>query len=232
MRRGLWGTLILILLAGCFPSFPFREGGSTSTPPGTATPPLPLHREAAPIPSSTVSPSATPSPTRAYSPTPTLARPTPTAGPTRTPGPTKTPRPTRTPGPAATPRPSPTPAPTRTPAAGASGIHPAVPPMVLANYFPWYDPGTWSTGCTSDSDQPRDGVYHSDDPGVIARHISPEGFQSTITFLYHILPGANQQLSFGIAVRTPPLLGPVTARLSRLPIVTSGRSRGFNSGLT
>jgi hypothetical protein len=136
--------------------------------------------------------------------------------------------------------------------------------MVLANYFPWYDPGTWSNGCTSDSDQPRDGVYHSDDPGVIARHIgqaraagidgfavhwfapgnrtdanfekvlnlSPEGFQSTITFLYHILPGANQQLSFGIAVRTPPLLGPVTARLSRLPIVTSGRSRGFNSGLT
>ena len=97
--------------------------------------------------------------------------------------------------------------------------------MVLANYFPWYDPGTWSTGCTSDSDQPRDGVYHSDDPGVIARHIgqaraagidgfavhwfapgnrtdanfekvlnlSPEGFQSTVTFLYHILPGANQQ---------------------------------------
>jgi hypothetical protein len=225
MRRGLWGTLILILLAGCFPSFPFREGGSTSAPLRTATPPLPLHREAAPIPSSTVSPSATPSPTRAYSPTLTLARPTPTAGPTRTPGPTKTPRPTRTPGPAATPRPSPTPAPTRTPAAGASGIHPAVPPMVLANYFPWYDPGTWSTGCTSDSDQPRDGVYHSDDPGVIARHIgqaraagidgfavhwfapgnrtdanfekvlnlSPEGFQSTITFLYHILPGANQQ---------------------------------------
>jgi hypothetical protein len=34
------------------------------------------------------------------------------------------------------------------------------------------------------------------------------------------------------AVRTPPLLGPVTARLSRLPIVTSSRSRGFHSRLT
>jgi hypothetical protein len=33
-------------------------------------------------------------------------------------------------------------------------------------------------------------------------------------------------------VRTPPLLGPVTARLSRLPMVTSGHSWGFNSGLT
>lgn len=97
--------------------------------------------------------------------------------------------------------------------------------MVLANYFPWYDPHTWSTGCTSDADQPRDGVYNSDDPGVIARHIaqaraagidgfavhwfapgnrtdanfekvlnlSPDSFQSTVTFLYHILPGTNQQ---------------------------------------
>ena len=103
--------------------------------------------------------------------------------------------------------------------------HPAVAPAVLANYFPWYDSKTWSTGCTSGGDQPRDGTYNSDDSGVIARHItqaraagldgyavhwfasgdrtdtnfravldlSPEGFNSTITFLYHILPGANQQ---------------------------------------
>jgi hypothetical protein len=103
--------------------------------------------------------------------------------------------------------------------------HPVVPPLVLANYFPWYDPDTWATGCTSGDDRPRDGVYNSDDPAVISRHIgqarqsglsgfavhwfapndrtdhnlskllerSPEGFDSTVTFLSHILPGANQQ---------------------------------------
>jgi hypothetical protein len=43
---------------------------------------------------------------------------------------------------------------------------------VLANYFPWYDPGTWATGCTSAGDQPRDGPYNSDDVNVIARHIA------------------------------------------------------------
>ena len=39
-----------------------------------------------------------------------------------------------------------------------------VPPLVVANYFPWYDPGTWDTGCTSRDDRPQDGVYNSDDP--------------------------------------------------------------------
>jgi len=111
--------------------------------------------------------------------------------------------------------------------AGAEGsdVHPDIMPAVLANYFPWYDPETWSTGCTSAGDVPGDGVYQSDAPEVIARHIgqaqaagldgfavhwfapsnrtdtnfsqvlhqSPEGFNSTVTFLYHILPGANQQ---------------------------------------
>jgi hypothetical protein len=109
--------------------------------------------------------------------------------------------------------------------AGDGGVHPGIAPAVLANYFPWYDPETWSTGCTSGGDQPRDGVYQSDDPRVIARHIgqaqaagldgfavhwfapgdrtdvnfgqvlsqSPDGFNSTLTFLYHILPGVNQQ---------------------------------------
>jgi hypothetical protein len=96
---------------------------------------------------------------------------------------------------------------------------------VLANYLPWYDPGTWDTGCTSRGDRPRDGAYQSDDPAVIARHIgqaraagldgfavhwfgsggrtdanfgrvldqSPGGFNSTVTFLHHIQPGATQQ---------------------------------------
>ncbi len=103
--------------------------------------------------------------------------------------------------------------------------HPSIQPAVLANYLPWYDPGTWATGCTSSGDQPRDGAYNSDDPTVIARHIaqaqsagldgfavhwlapgnrtdtnlgtvlnlSPDGFNSTVMFLYHIVPGANQQ---------------------------------------
>jgi hypothetical protein len=111
------------------------------------------------------------------------------------------------------------------PATGGGGVHPEIAPAVLANYFPWYDPETWSTGCTSAGDLPRDGVYQSDDAGVIARHIgqaqaagldgfavhwlapgdrtdanfgqvlnqSPEGFYSTVTFLYHILPGVDQQ---------------------------------------
>jgi hypothetical protein len=87
-----------------------------------------------------------------------------------------------------------------------------MPPAALANYFLWYDPGTWDSGCTSDG-------------GVIARHIAqaraagldgfavhwlavgdrtdnnlcqvldraPEGFDVTVTFLYHILPGVKQQ---------------------------------------
>jgi hypothetical protein len=188
MRRGLWGMLILALLASYLLLF-----SSTGERFASAS-----AREAA------LSSSPTPPPVAALR-TPT--RPRPLASPTRALRPTRTPRPTRT----------------LTP--GTSGIRPAVPPMVLANYFPWYDPGTWFTGCTSGGDQPRDGVYHSDDPGVIARHIgqaraagidgfavhwfapgnrtdanlekvlnlSPEGFQSTITFLYHILPEANQQ---------------------------------------
>lgn len=45
-------------------------------------------------------------------------------------------------------------------------------PAVLANYFPWYDTTTWDTGCTSDKDRPRDGVYNSDDGAVIARQIA------------------------------------------------------------
>jgi len=130
------------------------------------------------------------------------------------------------------PLPTPTPEPISTPESTStaeptvpSPVHPEIPPLVLANYFPWYDRDTWNTGCTSSDDRPRDGVYNSDDPGVISRHIdqarsaglagfavhwfarddrtdhnlhkvldrSPEGFNSTITFLYHILPGVDQQ---------------------------------------
>jgi hypothetical protein len=103
--------------------------------------------------------------------------------------------------------------------------HPAVAPVALANYLPWYDTTTWASGCTSGGDTPRDGVYNSDDAGVIGRHIaqaraanlagflvhwfapgnrtdtnlaqvlaqSPDGFNSSVTFLYHIQPGAREQ---------------------------------------
>jgi hypothetical protein len=166
-----------------------------------------------------------------------------TPAPTPTDTPVPTPTPTQTPQPTGTPITTPTTALTVTvsetagvvgaPAEGgavdpdfqALGGHVEIAPAVLANYFPWYDPGTWATGCTSGGDQPRDGVYQSDDPTVIARHIgqaqaagldgfavhwfapgdrtdvnfgqvlghSPDGFDSTVTFLYHILPGADQQ---------------------------------------
>jgi len=100
-----------------------------------------------------------------------------------------------------------------------------VPPLVLANYFPWYDPDTWETGCTSGDDRPHSGVYDSDAPEVIGLHIeqarragldgfavhwfaqdnrtdantrklldaSPKEFNSSITFLYHILPGVKME---------------------------------------
>ncbi|MCP4538451.1 MAG: hypothetical protein GY832_15050 [Chloroflexi bacterium] len=165
--------------------------------------------------------------------TPT-ALPSPTSTSTATDTPTPTPTNTPTPSPTSTPLATHTPMPTETslsisqdvlPAIGGANIHTEIPPVVLANYFPWYDPETWSTGCTSAGDQPRNGVYQSDDPGVISRHIgqaqaagldgfavhwfapgnrtdsnfaqvlnqSPDGFHSTVTFLYHILPGINQQ---------------------------------------
>ncbi|MDY7077176.1 MAG: hypothetical protein SXV54_09655 [Chloroflexota bacterium] len=190
----------------------------------------------APIPTS---PTETPVPVVRASETPTIA-PSPTSPATPTPRPTGTPTPTptttQTPQPTTTSTPSPTHTPTptaplvsvavATPVPASVGmIHPYVAPAVLANYFPWYDPETWATGCTSGGDLPLDGVYQSDDPGVIARHVgqaqaagldgfavhwfapsdrtdtnfgqvlaqSPDGFNSTVTFLYHILPGVNQQ---------------------------------------
>lgn len=156
--------------------------------------------------SDTMAPSATP--THVLTSTPTATSPTVYLPKVQKPSPTATPEPT----------------PTATPAT-AGNDHPVVSGLVLANYFPWYDPDTWATGCTSGDDRPRDGVYNSDDPTAISRHIgqaresglsgfavhwfapddrtdhnlskllerSPEGFDSTITFLYHILPGANQQ---------------------------------------
>ncbi|MBI4302459.1 MAG: glycoside hydrolase family 99-like domain-containing protein [Chloroflexi bacterium] len=42
-------------------------------------------------------------------------------------------------------------------------------PLVLANYYPWFDDNTWASGITSDL--PTE-PYNSDDPKVIARHLA------------------------------------------------------------
>ncbi len=47
--------------------------------------------------------------------------------------------------------------------------HPYSSPIIIANYLAWFDTGSWSTGCTSDS--PAAGAYNSDDSSIIARHI-------------------------------------------------------------
>jgi len=65
-------------------------------------------------------------------------------------------------------------------------------PAVLANYLPWYDPGTWDTGCTSDGDRPRDGVYNSDDGAVIARHIAQAQAAGLDGFAVHWLATGNR----------------------------------------
>lgn len=236
-RRG-WLLFLLALLPALW--LALARSGSSPMPTSTVSPtetlavvrapetPMPL-----PSPTATATPAPTDTPaltlTDTRAPTPTDApSPTPTDTPSPTPAATQTSRPTSTLTPTHTPAPTDLPSPTAVATAvpsGGGGAHPVVAPVVLANYFPWYDPGTWTTGCTSDGDQPRDGVYQSDDPGVIARHVgqaqaagldgfavhwfapgnrtdvnfdqvlnqSPHGFNSTVTFLYHILPGVNQQ---------------------------------------
>lgn len=54
-------------------------------------------------------------------------------------------------------------------AAVGSG-HVYFPPVVMANYLPWYDTGSWSQGCTADT--PAAGPYLSEDGATIARHIA------------------------------------------------------------
>ncbi|MCS7251484.1 MAG: glycoside hydrolase family 99-like domain-containing protein [Thermoflexus sp.] len=215
MKDAIRIVLPMALLLGSWPAhsspiyLPHHPRSSPVLPAfGTKATPavVPMTRSSLSIPSSS-----------SFSPR-TVTPSTPSALPTRLPRRTPTARPTRAR------RTSPTPASGQFSAPAPHSIHPRVPRRVLANYLPWYDPSTWFTGCTSDSDQPRDGVYNSDDPSVIVRHIaqarsagidgfavhwfapgnrtdvnfdkvlnlSPDGFDSTVTFLYHILPGANQ----------------------------------------
>lgn len=220
LRPSVWQLLLLILslALGCQAQLVNPTSTPTQVPTNTPT--------ATATSTATVPPTSTPTPTH-----------TPTAIPTATPTDTPTPSPTATSTSTATPTPQPTSTPSPTsapveeaaaaeqPAPSDNAAHPQIPTVVLSNYFPWYDPHTWETGCTSAGDLPRDGVYQSDDSTVIARHIgqaraasldgfavhwfapqgrtdanfgqvlsqSPAGFNSTVTFLHHILPGVSQQ---------------------------------------
>ena len=78
------------------------------------------------------------------------------------------------------PPPTPTPgAATPTSAVSASTAHLAAPaaaasgatPLVLANYFAWYDANGWDACNISAGDRPIQ-RYHSDDPAAIARHVN------------------------------------------------------------
>jgi hypothetical protein len=89
-----------------------------------------------------------------------------------TPPPLPTPTPTPTATPTATPRPT-----IAAPAAGAaaaalppSATDRRVPPLVLANYFVWYDRSSWEACNISAGDRPLQ-PYSSDDPQTLARHV-------------------------------------------------------------
>jgi uncharacterized protein YraI len=124
--------------------------------------------------------------------------------------------PTPTPGPLSQAAPRP---------AGAAQVRPGnTPPLVLANYFAWYDGNGWGACNISAGDNALQ-PYHSDDPAAIGRHVNMalgagidgftlqwvgpgdrtdrnfatllnqsagKPFYSTVIFLRHIWPGANQ----------------------------------------
>ncbi len=101
-------------------------------------------------------------------------------------------------------------------AAVAPVAHVYSSPIIIANYLAWFDTGSWSTGCTSDS--PAAGAYNSDDASTIAGHVAlarqagldgfavhwggpgdrtdrnlsqvlSQGFGATVTFLNHFSYG-------------------------------------------
>jgi hypothetical protein len=75
--------------------------------------------------------------------------------------------------------------------------HPYDRPLVIANYFPWYDQNTWSRGCTSAGDTPSDGVYNSDDDGVIQRQIAQAQSAGIDGFAVHFYaPGNRTDVNF------------------------------------
>ena len=80
--------------------------------------------------------------------------------------PQRPPPPTPTPGPA-----TPTASTTVHLAAPAAAPAGNAPPLVLANYFAWYDASGWDACNISAGDRPLR-RYHSDDPAAIARHVN------------------------------------------------------------
>lgn len=122
------------------------------------------------------------------------------------------------------------PLPTATVATGGGvGFHTYGSPVIVANYMPWYNPDSWSSGCTSDS--PASGAYQSSDPATISRHISEaraagldgfavhwggpgdltdanlkqilgQGFGATVTFLNHFFYGTASRASVTSSLQT------------------------------
>ena len=189
-------ALVCLLLAGCAPAA--TGPAAAGTPPGPAVMAQALTATDTPAPTDTATarPTATATSTR----TATASRTrTPTRAPTATSTRTATPAPTRTAGPTATAQPTlvTTPPDTATPLPSATQAPPAVGhpydrPVVIANYFPWYDPETWSRGCTSAGDTPRDGVYNSDDDTVIQRHILQAQAAGVDGFAVHFFAPGNR----------------------------------------
>lgn len=184
-RRGkytLWISILTLLIAACTVSkqpvpeqevvqeaahtvLPMRAAGLT-TPTGTPTP----------------RPTATAAPTEVPSPTPTTTEtstpsPSPSPSSTSTPGAVLTATTTATSTPTAPPE-TPTVATTATPAdpprRAEQGVQSAgaspVPPLILANYFTWFDNDGWSDCNISAGDRPAQ-PYSSDDPAAIKRHV-------------------------------------------------------------
>jgi len=165
-RYALIGVVLALLLAGCVQSTPT----ATSASPETRRTPKPTFT---PLPTSTpVPPTATPSATRTFQPSPL---PTDTA--TMTPSPTATATslpPTTTPAPTNTVKPTDPPPPDAVgaakPLAAQIVSRARLTPLVLANYFVWYDSDTWDDCNISDGDRPQQ-AYSSDDGNAVERHV-------------------------------------------------------------
>ncbi|MBM4425222.1 MAG: hypothetical protein FJ030_17890 [Chloroflexi bacterium] len=134
----------------------------------TLPPPKVVERTATPIPPDTPAPTLTSAQTHTASPTdtPTLTATPPFAGTTSA---SLTPQP---PNNLTTQPPShlTTPLPNHPATQPPNTAHSYSSPIILANYLAWFDSGSWSTGCTSDS--PAAGAYNSDDASTIARHVA------------------------------------------------------------
>lgn len=190
----------------------------------TLSPTQVSERSASPEPAAPLgalsSPTHTVSPTNAPTERPTA---TSTTEPTLTPVPSPTASPPLSPSPSPSPRPlpsavapTPTPRPTNTPPTAAGdavtppegahpSAHPGVEPVVLANYFPWYDPQTWETGCTSAGDLPQGGAYQSDDPAVIAEHVGQARAANLDGFAVHwYAPGNRTDTNFNQLLNQSP----------------------------